>query len=1097
MKDRMRAISALEDALGTNWFAKLGGIMVVIGVTTIGLIKLQSFGAAGKAIVSYLVASLLLAGGIFLEKRDRYQLLGRVGIGCGWALLFGSTYGIHNFPAMRILDSLVLDCILMLLVALAMAAHTLRYKSQFVTGLSFLLGYTTIALSFSEITSGSSAGASESTVYGLLAGVMLAIGLVTIVLKMGWFELEVFGILSSYLNHLYWLYKILGPNGAHGRAFPEYHASIAMLFFYWLTFRISYILRGVKTDFQEHVSTVAALLNTLLLLGVMKFQSVQPHLAYLALFAIGALEFIFAQLPITRRRRRAFIILSLLGAALMIVAVPSHYSGNDVAYLWLVGAEVFLFAGIIFEEVVFLRVGLLTGLLVGIDLLAYNFRPLVAFRAKTEDLVSGPGILFAVCGVALYLNSLHIATRWKESFRAALDRRLLDVHSYLAAFATATAAWALFSKDWTAVAFAALMLALAALGRRLESRHLQIQYALLGALTLYRTLVFNLHIEAPLHTHITTRLITLPILGAIFYLTAKLAALRDDQEQRIFRALFSFAGASMFGFLIWSEAPPIWMAALFLAAGIILAFAARHWDLLHLSIQEHLFASAAVLRTIDYNCHLAGYYGPFSIRLITVSLIAAGLYAISRRAANESASHGLIAAYLHTTAATFLLALLMWYECSTGWLAAFWALFAFALAAVDRRFKLDDLRWQAHALAALTLLRAVSINIYVEETWHGVSVRLLSLSIVAVVFYAMSRLVRMPEEWRARDFHHIYSWSASLIVSLLLWHELRPLSIAVGLAAFGLVLFEYGFLRKIAQFRYQSYVAFTAAFARIFFANLAAGDPGVLLSDRMITVVPLILIFFFVYAQVSAQEENTAGDHRFRFDSLLAYLGTATVAALFYFQFPPEWVIVSYATVTLALFAAAWALDRPIFLHQGILLTFGTFARGLAHNLFGEGYFNQGTWQGRYSVVGSASAILLTTLYFAFALRGRYAPSLNASRWKKITSALVARPEQLQFFVPVILIATMFALKMQAEWVTASWGLEGLCIVLLSYVVKEHSYRLAGYALLLLCVAKIAAMDFWRQTLFERGLTVAIVGCVLVAVALLHTRLRETFEHHQ
>ena len=464
MKDRMRAISALEDALGTNWFAKLGGIMVVIGVTTIGLIKLQSFGAAGKAIVSYLVAFLLLAGGIFLEKRERYQLLGRVGIGCGWALLFGSTYGIHNFPAMRILDSLVLDCILMLVVALAMAAHTLRYKSQFVTGLSFLLGYTTIALSFSEITSGSSAGASESTVYGLLAGVMLAIGLVTIVLKMGWFELEVFGILSSYLNHLYWLYKILGPNGAHGRAFPEYHASIAMLFFYWLTFRISYILRGVKTDFEEHVSTVSALLNTLLLLGVMKFQSVQPDLAYLALFAIGALEFIFAQLPITRRRRRAFIILSLLGAALMIVAVPSHFSGNDVAYLWLVGAEVFLFAGIIFEEVVFLRVGLFTGLLVGIDLLVYNFRPLVAFRAKTEDLASGPGILFAVCGVALYLNSLYIATRWKESFRAALDRRLLDIHSYLAAFATATAAWALFSKDWTAVAFAALMLALAALG---------------------------------------------------------------------------------------------------------------------------------------------------------------------------------------------------------------------------------------------------------------------------------------------------------------------------------------------------------------------------------------------------------------------------------------------------------------------------------------------------------------------------------------------------------------------------------------------------------------------------------------------------------
>ena len=133
----------------------------------------------------------------------------------------------------------------------------------------------------------------------------------------------------------------------------------------------------------------------------------------------------------------------------------------------------------------------------------------------------------------------------------------------------------------------------------------------------------------------------------------------------------------------------------------------------------------------------------------------------------------------------------MWYEVSagSGSLVALWALFAFALAAVDRRFKLDDLRWQAHALAALTMLRSVTINMYVEETWHGLSVRLLSLSIVAVVFYAMSRLVRMPEEWRAR-LHHIYSWSASLIVPLLLWRELKPLSLAVGLAVFGLILFE-------------------------------------------------------------------------------------------------------------------------------------------------------------------------------------------------------------------------------------------------------------------------------------------------------------------
>lgn len=1307
----MKKVSALEETLGTNWFPKLAVAMIGLGVAYFGIQQLRNLGGAGKALICFATAMLLLVGGIVIEKRERYQLLGRAGIGGGWGLLFFTAYGIHHISAMQVLDSLVLDCILMLAVALGMAAHTLRYKSQFVTGLSFLLGYTTVALSFSEVQPLSATGTSESTVYGLLAGVILAIGLVTIVLKMGWFELEVFGILSSYLNHLYWLYRLLGPNGAHGHIFPEYHASLTMLFFYWLTFRISYVLRGIKTDFEEHVSTVSALLNTLLLLGVMKFQSVQPDLAYIALLVIGALEFIFAQLPVTRRRRRAFIILSLLGAALMIVSIPSHFSGNPIAYLWLVGAEVFLFAGIIFKEVVFLRVGLFTGLLVGIDLMAFNLRPLVMLRAKTEDLASESGILFAVCGVALYLNALYVASRWKESFRAALDRRLLDVHSYFGAFATATAAWALFANDWTALAFSAIMLALAFLGRRLETRHLQIQYALLGALTLYRAFVFNLHIDSPAHTHITTRLITLPILGAIFYLTAKLAALSDDQEQRVLRSLLAFAGTALFASLIWFEVPELWqpllfmafavalsenaramryhvlavhahgitllavftaltadpynihlwhtipvhafgalpvvagcywiakrlgvenarylkiarvaytwiaagimvwileealrapwiavgwiayaaalalatrwiryrqlawqanviafaaflrtyifnlnlhqplwrhvslrlvtvglviagayilakiaadaleefqyvvrnaytwvaalfvgllifgeaqhdwMAVFFLAAGVILALVGRRWNLPHLGFQEHLFAIAALARTFDYNYHLTTYCGNFSVRILTVSMVAAGLYAISRKATAPDAPYSLPSAYLHTTTATSLLALLMWYEASTGWLAALWALFAFALAAVDRRFKLNDLRWQAHGLAALTMIRSVSINMYVEDTWHGFSVRLLSLSMVAVVFYAMSRFVRMPEQWRARDFHHIYSWSASLIVSLLLWHELWPLSIAVGIATLGLVLFEYGLLRKIAQFRYQSYVAFTAAFARIFFANLAAGDPGVFWNDRMITVAPLVLIFFFVYAQLPDKEENTARDRRFRFDAFVAYLGTATLAALFYFQFEPDWVVTAYAAIAFALFAAALLLHRPIFLHQGILLTLGTFARGMAHNLFGSGYFTGGTWNGRFLVVGSAVAILLATLAFAYPLRGRYAAPPNASRWKKVVLALVARPEQLQFFAPFLLLTTMLALKMREGLVTVSWGIEGVFIILLALAIKERSFRLTGFGMLLVCVGKVFAMDIWSLQVNDRWRTVIIVGVALGLVSILYARFKET-----
>jgi len=1016
-------------------------------------------------------------------------------------------------------------------------------------------------------------------------------------------------------------------------------------------------------------------------------------------------------LPAVRKRREAFVVLSVMGAALTLAAAPSHYSGNNVAILWLAGTEVFLIAGIAVKEVVFRRLGLFTGILVGVHIIGVDFRQLIDLRLSGEPFALAPGVLFALCAVMLYGNALAIGSRWKEVFENTLDRRLLATHSYIGAFAAPAAAWALLAKDWTALAFAAIMLVIAVLGGKLGSTHLHVQYGFLGALTLYRALIVNLHTGSPTHVHIVMRLLSLPLLAAAFYLTAKLAALRRENEQRLFRGALATAGTLLFtlllvyevpelwqplafiafavalseagrklgyaalalhahaltilaffqaltddngathqwhtlpirafaalpvvagaywlawrpaitnprhlqiargvytwgaaglltwilsdilrapwivvgwmvlgillvlatrwiryqqlawqahavalcafvrayminlgveqqswkgvslrlvttglviggayvlatidtkilgtmqaavrnvhtwtaafflGYLIWLEAPQPWIAVGFLVAGILLAVAGRRWNLAHLSYQEHLFAVAAVYRALTFNYDLQTAYGHFSVRLITISLVAAGLYGISRIAAPREAIYARPAAYLHTTAATGMLALLMWHEASTGWLAALWAVFALVLAALDRRFHLEDLRWQAHALAAITLLRSVGINLHTAETWRGLSVRLLSLSIVAVVFYAMSRLIRMPEEWRARDFHHIYSWAASTLVSLLLWYELQPLSAALGWGVFGLVLFEYGLLRKTAQFRYQAYLALVAAFTRIFFANLTAGEPGQFWSPRMTTILPLALIFFFVYAQLPEKEEDVARDRRFHFDALLAYLGTATVAALFYFQVRDEWVVTSYAALAFALFGAALLLERQIFLHQGILLTLGTLARGMAHNLFGGGYFGEGDWKGRYFVLGSAATILLASLFFAFLLRERNKSLPAASGWKRMGMALVRRPEQLQFFIPFVLLTLMLWMKMRAGMVTVSWGIEGVLIVLLALALKERSFRLTGLGMLLLCVAKVMAMDAWGLQPRDRYITFIIVGAALLSVSFLYSKYRET-----
>jgi hypothetical protein len=1184
-QERMKSVFALEEILGRNWLNKIGIVLIVLGVAYFGIKELGQLGPWGKVALSYVISFALLGGGVFLEKRERYRVFSYPSIGGGWSLLFWTTYALNHVAAMHVLDSLSADLILMLAVALAMVVHTLRYRSQVVTGIAFLLAYGTVALS-------------NDDVYSLSAGVILAIGLVAIVIKMGWFELEVFGILSSYGNHLYWLYRLLGPTGAEGHAFPDYHASTAILLFYWITYRVSYIVRKTKSPTEEHISTAAALLNTLLLLGAMKFQSVQPKLAFWALLIIGAIEFSLGQLLITKRRREAFIILSVLGAALMIGAVPFRYSGNNVAILWLIGAEAFLAAGVMVGEVVFRRLGLFAGLLVGLHLVGIDFQQLMVARRVGDDVVLDAGVMFALCAAVFYLNTLLAGQRWPQFFTDPPDAPMLSAHSYLGCFSAAAAAWALFSADWTALAFAGVMLTLAVLGQRLRSIHLQVQYGVLGALTLYRVGVVNLHSEVAQYTHVQNRLITLPILAAAFYLTAKWAATReDDYNQRFFRGMFAFAGTALVTALIYFEVPELWQplagiafavlllevgqqigypvlawhahllgvlatlaavtadpsgvqrwhniplhafAALPVVAGVywiarrirvpnpdhvrfgriayssagtglmvwmlneavpapwiavswivfavVLALVMRRIGYRPLGWQANAVAACALVRAYTFNLELEQSIWPgVSLRLVTITIVAAGLYFLSRKSTTPDSEGRQAVAYLHTFAATALLAFLAWHEAPNAWLAAIWAVFALVLALVDRRFELDDLGWQGHALAALTMARSVTVNLYLLDKWHGISVRLLSLAIVAVIFYAMSRIIRMPEQFRQREFHHIYSWAASALVSLLLWYELESLSIAVGWAVFGLVLFEYGLWRKVRQFRFQAYVALAASFGRIFFANLTAGNPGEFWGPRMYTVLPIALILFFVYAQLD--EQSARDDRGFHFDMLLAYLGTGTVVALLYFQFANEWLVTAWAAVVFVLFGLALWLDRPLFLHQSLLLTVGVCTRGVMHNLFGASYFTGGDWTGRYFVLGAAIALLLACLPFAFQWRDRYRAKLS-DNW---FGALMRHPEQFMFFAPIALLTLMLAIKMRAGMVTVAWGVEALSIMIFAFVIKERSFRLTGFLLLIASFGKILLLDMWSGawTWRDRYVTFVIVGVAMVSASFLYNKYSE------
>src|SRR5271166_4120248 len=582
--ERLRSTLPFEELLGMNLFAKIGIVLLVLGFALLGRMALISMGPGQRVALIYAVSAGLLGGGVWLEHKERYRLLGRAGIGGGWALLFFTTYAMHHVSAMAVIASNTLDCVLMLLVAVSMVAHTLRYKSQVVTGLSFLLAFSTVALS-------------QDSVYALVAGVILALGIVAIALRMNWYDLEVFGILASYANHFYWLYKLY-PDGFAGHAFTQFWPSSIILLAYWAVFRVSYIVRAIRSSRDESISSLAALINIMSLLGVMKFQSTRPELAFYALLALGAVEFFCGQLPPCRRRRNAFKLLTVVGTILMFASVPFKFSGNSIALFWMIAAELLLIAGIIQAEVVFRRLGLIAGTLTG-ALVVNEARSIIELRQHSESLLVRDGILLLTASLLFCINAQFIRRKWDEMFDS-IDTPLATAQGYLGAITAVFGVWALFTADWTALGWAALFLAAVYGKRRLNDNHLLVQAAALATLVLLRCLAFNCHFEIQYPHHTAARIITLPILAIAFYAAGWLLSGVDDLRVHL-RIVSLWAGSLLLAVLAWLDVSQPWVASVWVAFAVALALIARRIRLPQLSYQEHALAVAAVAQLVAVN----------------------------------------------------------------------------------------------------------------------------------------------------------------------------------------------------------------------------------------------------------------------------------------------------------------------------------------------------------------------------------------------------------------------------------------------------------------------------------------------------------------
>ncbi|HEV3332803.1 MAG TPA: DUF2339 domain-containing protein [Bryobacteraceae bacterium] len=307
-----RSTEEWETLLGGNWLNKLGVFVLVVGIALALGYSFTRVGPLGRVVTSIALSVAMLVAGAVWERRERYQVFARGLMGGGWAALYITVYAMHAVAAARVIADPVSGFLLLLAVAAGMIVHSLRYRSQTVTGVAYFVAFGTLAIT-------------EVAQFPLLTLIPLAVSLLYVAHRFRWPRMVLFGLISTYA-----ICVLCGDTGA-----PLWQAQ-AIFVVFWLLFEIFDIL---------HPGSWLLPLNAAGFLGlsILKWTSDAPEKVWILLAASAAGYLASA---VARARAREWQGAATLTAALAAAAAFQKLDRQWVASALVVEAELFYLAGV-------------------------------------------------------------------------------------------------------------------------------------------------------------------------------------------------------------------------------------------------------------------------------------------------------------------------------------------------------------------------------------------------------------------------------------------------------------------------------------------------------------------------------------------------------------------------------------------------------------------------------------------------------------------------------------------------------------------------------------------------------------------------------
>ena len=788
-----------EALVGGNLLNKAGVFILVIGMALALGYSFTRLNPAGRVALSVAASLALLVSGAVFEKRERYRTFARGLLGGGWAALYFTAYAAQAIDAAKVIDSPVAGALLLLAVGAGMVVHSLRYRSETVTGIAYFLSFVTLALT-------------HVTALSVIALVPLAASLLYVCHRFGWRNMALVGLAATYGT------CALQPDSGA----PLWEAQ-TIFTIYWLLFEGFDIL---------HSQPGLLLLNAIGFLGLstVKWHIAAPGREWQIVTASGAA---YLGSTILRARRSEWRLSVTVAGALAAAAIFLELDHQWVALALLIEAELYYLAGLIFHSRYLRLLGAGTfalelGDLIATDVPSLTYRdwtPVAAldavvfyanralrpadifygyaaaamaalvagyegwrdrglvwfamasgpflvgwlrrlrdFRYQAYGLaalglggmaVSGhePAVSLSIAGVLAYAAVIAALRSAADRFPAREALALRWGASLATSGLAATLAWRLSPDPYRGLVWMLLALALFELGMRDLPRELRRQSYAVAAMGAVFTIVRNvLPIEnsGPLEARLIPAWTSLAAYA--------LAALAHKEEDGMVLDVGTMVGTFFAMIAMWALLP---------AAAVGPAWAALALVLTETRVPVLRQEAALVSLVVFGRLWIANL--DTAQRLLTVAPVAASHYYLRWRTGWRL--------YLYT--AGVLAGALVYYQAGRQYVAPGWALGTLALFLAGRQWRIPDLCWQSYALAAGAFGTCWLWNFPVEQP-------VLAAAIVVACLY----LVQLAAEGQPRLY---FSLLAALLLAGLLYTRVSGSLLTVAWGLEGIALLIAGF----------------------------------------------------------------------------------------------------------------------------------------------------------------------------------------------------------------------------------------------------------------------------------------------------------------